>query len=373
MLTLIVVGLLCHQNSLLAIAEWATDLAANLKGALGFADQVTPHQTTLHRLLRRLDAAALEDVLSRYWVAVSDATSETIAGDRPRGSQGVALDGKVLRGMLHCQGTPDRQGHLLSAFWHDLGVVLGQVAIASKEAELTVAPSLIARLDWHGRVLPGDALLCQRNLCAQVVAAGGDYVLVVKGNQLTVEQEIATVFQAIAQRQQPTQPLAQPWFAPPVLEYQEVTTCETGHGRQQDTRRIRLSTELAGYTDWPHLAQVFELQRTWIEHGTTHQDTWYGLTSLPRAVADAARILELKRAHWQIENRLHWVKDVTFGEDASLIHVGAGPQVLAACRNLALSLLRSQGVRQIAATRRRLQRHPRQALAFVGVQSPLNA
>src|SRR5262249_38880810 len=106
-------------------------------------------------------------------------------------------------------------------------------------------------------------------------------------------------------------------------------------------------------------------ERTWTENGKAHQVGRYGITSLPPSVADPARLLAIKRAHWQIENQLHRPKDVALGEDASLIHRGHGPDVLTILRNLAISLLRAAGITTIAAQLRHLSSHPEEALRLV--------
>ena len=103
---------------------------------------------------------------------------------------------------------------------------------------------------------------------------------------------------------------------------------EKGHGRLEE-RQIRVSSELASYSSWPYLAQVFEFTRTWTSKGVTKQQVRYGVTSLPPEVGDAARLAALKRGHWQVENGLHYVKDVTLGEDASQTYVGTAADVFA--------------------------------------------
>jgi hypothetical protein len=127
------------------------------------------------------------------------------------------------------------------------------------------------------------------------------------------------------------------------------TTTEKGHGRLE-IRQLWTSTALNTYLDFPHVGQVFCLSRevTDLAPGTAHRETVYGVTSLPPAQASPARLLALVRAHWTIENRLHWVRDVTFDEDRSQIRRGAGPQVMATLRNLAISLLRLAGAPLIA-------------------------
>jgi predicted transposase YbfD/YdcC len=139
---------------------------------------------------------------------------------------------------------------------------------------------------------------------------------------------------------------------------------DKGHGRIE-RRTIRTTTALKIYSDWPGLEQAFLLHRQRTVHGQTRVETAYGITSLPRPKADAHRLLELARDHWGIENRLHWVRDVTFGEDACRVRKGAAPQILAAVRNAAIALLRAAGCTNIAAQLRRHAAQPARALAFI--------
>jgi predicted transposase YbfD/YdcC len=144
-------------------------------------------------------------------------------------------------------------------------------------------------------------------------------------------------------------------------------TVDHGHGRHYDTRALVASSDLVGYSDWPHLVQVFSLERTWAEKGKTRREVRFGVTSLPKEIANAERLLELTRAHWQIENSDHYVKDVTLGEDRSLVHLGNGPSVLATLRDLALSLLHRAGYRAIASRLRYHSVHPKEAITlFLG-------
>ncbi|MGC4107261.1 MAG: hypothetical protein QM753_13140 [Thermomicrobiales bacterium] len=123
---------------------------------------------------------------------------------------------------------------------------------------------------------------------------------------------------------------------------------ETGHGRRLDVREIATSTGLTAWSDWPGLAQVFRIERTWRERGTQKRAITYGITSLDPERGTPERVLARKRGHWLIEHRRHWRKDVTFGEDTSLIHVGQGPQVLSALRDAAIMLFHAAGIRHIA-------------------------
>jgi len=357
LLALMVVAILARQLSQLAIAEWAARQGAAVLAPLGLVAGRTPCHSTLQRLIARLDADALVAALAAHF------HPPAARAPRVRGSQGVAIDGKAQRGRLRFQagGCPV---HALAAFCHAQGVVLAQAPIdstaAKAEAELTVAPALLAQVDWRGRVLTGDALFCQRHLCRQVLDAGGDYLLVVKENQPALRADLALLFDP---------PAAVP--AAPLTDRREATTVERGHGRTHDRRHLVASTDLNHYLDWPGVAQVFRLERTWREHGQEKQALHYGLTSLPPDHAAAARRLALRRGHWQIENRLHRSKDVTLGEDASLTHTGSGPTVMALLRDAVLSLLHRAGHRRIARQLRAHADQPLAALALVLDPPPL--
>jgi predicted transposase YbfD/YdcC len=124
--------------------------------------------------------------------------------------------------------------------------------------------------------------------------------------------------------------------------FDEVTTCDKGHGRLE-RRTLQTTTALTAYLDWPDLAQVGRVEAEVTREGKTTREVRYFITSVPRGLADARQLLQWVRGHWSIENRSHYVRDVTLGEDASRVRQGSGPQVLAAVRNAALGLLRQWG------------------------------
>jgi predicted transposase YbfD/YdcC len=361
-LTLAVAAILSNHLSVLAIAEWGARQSPALRRTLGFPTGRTPCQSTLQRLFSKLDGHALSVALGAHF---APAVVPVPAADAP--VQGVAMDGKAQRGRL-----PFQQGgcpvHALTAFCHEHGVVLAQEPIEpgqgteKAEAELTVAPALLARVAWPGRVLTGDALFCQRPLCQQVLEAGGNYLLLVKENQPTLYDDIRLLFD-------PPPSLA----SLPLLDQREARTVERGHGRRDDVRQLVASTDLNGYVDWPGLAQVFRLRRTWQEHGQPKEALHYGITSLAPEAGPPERLLALKRGHWIIENGLHRVKDVSLGEDRSLIHQGQGPTVMALLRDAAVSLLQRAGVRQITARLRYHSQHPTAAVALLMAPPPTDA
>jgi hypothetical protein len=137
------------------------------------------------------------------------------------------------------------------------------------------------------------------------------------------------------------------------------------HGNRHETRTLLVSSDLNAWADWPHLGQVGQLTYRCECRGKVSQETSYLITSLSKEQASPGQLLRLMRGHWGIENRVHWVRDVTFDEDRSQVRVGSGPQAMAALRNTALGLLRLKGVRNIAAATRTCAWHAERALALV--------
>jgi len=362
LLTLAVAAILANHLSVLAIAEWGAAQCDDIRRALGFSGDTMPYQTTLHRLFARLDAHLFAAMLAHT-------LTEACRGTTGQGPQGVAVDGKAHRGRLAGSPLVACPIHMLSAVCHDTGLVLAQLPVTATgdkaAAELATAPALIAQLDWHGRVLTGDALYCQRRLCQQVVNAGGDYLVLVKANQPALLHDLATLFAHRADRALNAASL-------PAQDMREAITEDRGHGREEQ-RTLVASTDLNDYLDWPAVVQVCRVERVWQERGVTRAAVKYAITSLPPTVANAARLLTLKREHWRIENGLHHVKDVTLGEDASMVRHGQGPNVLAILRDTALNLLRARGCRTIAARLRAHCRHPDALLAFLGLPLPQHA
>lgn len=206
---------------------------------MGFPKGMTPHPPTFARLFRRLDPAVLSSALTVHGAA---------DGLHERGVVGIAIDGKAQRGRLACATPNGCPIHALTACTRDTGAVLAQgeiVGDADKaEAELSVAPRLIARLDWHGRVLTGDALFCQRHLCRQVCDAGGDYLAIVKENRPQLHRDIATLFASRAD-------VAPRAASLPAWDMREATTAETGHGRAE-ARHLIASTSRTTISIGPH-------------------------------------------------------------------------------------------------------------------------
>ena len=175
----------------------------------------------------------------------------------------------------------------------------------------------------------------------------GRYFFAVKGNQPTLLQDITAI-----------------WDGEPAGEPQAARLDQ--HGERIEQRRLWASNLLVDYSDWPHLAQVCRLERIIRARGKTRRELAYAVTSLSPAEADPQRLLALWRGHWGIENRVHWVRDVTFDEDRSQVRTGSAPQIMAALRNLTISVIRLAGEANIAAALRRHAVHPSRPLTLIG-------
>jgi len=262
------------------------------------------------------------------------------------------MDGKSLRGSQK-QGAPG--AHLLSAVSHGLGITLCQVEVPDHTNEIGVVLELVRGLILEGRVITVDALLTQRKLAEAILAQRGHYLMIAKENQAELKAWIRSVFD---------EPI---WLreAPAVAE-----TIDCSHGRIEH-RKLQASWSLSGSPVWPGLEQVFEIERRVIKKnsGEIREEIVYGCTSLSREQASAEELLKIARGHWHIENKSHWVRDVTFDEDRSQVRRGSIPQVMAALRNTAIGLMRSAGETNIAAACRRFAAQPWSTLALIGIKT----
>ncbi len=345
LLALVCVATLCGYRSYSAMAEWGRNYGVGLMAALGFTHPTPPCAATLHRVLRRLDRRQVEAALGAW-------AEEVLAATPAPAPEAFAIDGKRLRGS-HKQGAAGT--HLLSALSHRLGLTVAQDAVDDKTNEITAVQTILRGMVLEGRVITVDALLTQRAVAQTIVDRGGDYVMVAKDNQSRLCQGIAAV-------------LSTPPHVAGTLALRQAQTVDLGHGRIE-RRALTSRALLPGDCDWPGAQQVFQVERRRIRvtTGEVSTEVTYGLTSLTEEDAAPARLLDLLRGHWHIENKSHWVRDVTFDEDQSQVRCGAIPQVMATVRTTAIGLLRRTGETNIAAACRRYAAQPHLALALIGI------
>ena len=222
---------------------------------------------------------------------------------------------KRVEGTQHHVAADQAKMHHVNCYEAKTGIVLKQHMVAEKEGELTRVKDFLTPVLLHGRIISADALYAQTSFCHEVIAAGGDYLLCVKRNQPTLSEDLAL------------------FLREPPLDcryWRTTSTTNKGHGRVEH-RLITVSTELNDFLarDWYGVGQVFCIRRR-VEHALKcTQEYVYGITSLTPKQADPARVLALTRDQWSIENRLHYRRDVTLGEDACQVRKGSAPHALA--------------------------------------------
>ena len=335
LLALCMVAVLGGATSLAAIARFAADTDSDLREQLGLTSS-TPNASTLGRLLARLDGDALDDAvgawLTRYAADPVDEGGGTLVG--------LAVDGKTVRGSR----TDGTAVHLLAAALHACQTVIAQRQITAKSNEIPAFAPLLDRIDLRGVVVTADAMHTQRAHAEHVIAAGGHYLLVVKGNQKKLRKQLRRL----------------PWKQIPL----QARTAGAGHGRRE-VRRLKVCTVRPGLL-FPHAVQAMEIKRrrTHRKTGKVETKTVYAITSLPPEQASPAQLAELVQNHWSVE-ALHHVRDVTFGEDASRVRTGTAPRAMATLRNLAIGLMRQAGWTNIAAATDHYRSRPQHATAML--------
>jgi len=356
LLTILSVALLSGQRTVWGIVEWSLEHASELVVRLALPRRRLPSRSTLYVTLRNIGVEGLERLLGEMGTAMEaeNRPSETILGADGEPLRGLAADGKELRGAL---AHGDKEV-LVSLAGHGDGLVLGQAKVDVKTNEITVVPQLLAGRDLEGVVVTTDALHTQRALAQQILDQGGDYLMIVKKNQHQLYDSIDLLFQS-----------------PPLCKGEEerlsYTTHHKAHGRRE-TRTLETSAQLNAYVDWPGSQQV--LRRTYhavdLKTGAVVDKVTYGITSLSRQRVLPRHIAALRRAHWTIENKDHYVRDETMAEDRCQLHTGNSAQALAALRNAVLNVLRYQGWSSIPAAIRHYGASLHKALTLLGVPAP---
>jgi predicted transposase YbfD/YdcC len=357
-LTLILLGKMAGQTKIARIVYWVNERKNELRKILDWPKDF-PSQWAYTNALEHCDDQEVIQAIAQVILKVraveqcGDEPSRLLAQREP-GEENLihtAMDGKTMRGTLKHERDDQPPVHLLSLYECESGILLGQVTVTKKENEITAAPTLLHPAFVKGRIISADAMHTQMKFCVLVYTFGGHYLLIAKENQPGLLQDLVD------------------FFADKELdqgEWQYHKEVNKGHGRLE-VREIYASTQMNEWFEkkWCGIAQVFMIRRTITEKGRTRIETVYGITSLPRKKATASRILQLNRRHWSIENRLHYRKDVTLGEDASQTRVKGAPQVLAALNGGLLALMDFLGVTNVAKQIIHYCAHPKNALQLL--------
>jgi predicted transposase YbfD/YdcC len=329
LLSLIAMALASAQRTPQAIAGWVHEHRDELLAVLPPSVSRLPSGATLRRALSRLDVAALEKALAAFHPPSAPAPTP---GPIAAALQGLAIDGKAVRG----GGRSGHPCHLVSLVQQGDATVLGQVEVALKRDERSAVGALLKARDLRGKGVTLDALHTLRPTARQIRAHNGHYLMIVKKNQAALYEYLDLLFRLPPQRAD-----HQVWqTVAPITE--------TGHGRLE-TRRLSCGNAHIEDVDWPDVQQVVrrECERIVLKTGKRSCEVTYAMVSMTPSQAGAASIERLWRGHWTIENQTHYVRDVTFGEDAGHAAQGNTAHALAALRNGLLRLFRSAHWRSI--------------------------
>jgi predicted transposase YbfD/YdcC len=344
-----------HRHSLVEILTLA--LCALLSGADTFADMErfarakqdwfrrhlglslrhgVPSHDTFGRLFARLDARAFAACLHAWTREIAQVTKGEV----------IALDGKTLRHSFD-RATGQAAVHLVSAWAARNRLVLTQRRVEGKENEIVALPELLALLDIAGCTVTIDAMGTQKAIAGQIVAQGSDYALALKENHPRLHDEVQRLFAWIESGQ----------GAAPEVRVSEATSVSYGHGRQEVRRCLCTSAlewldETDEPTRWPGLQSVAVIESERRIGNKISRECRYFLCSF---AADAKETLRVVRAHWGIENRLHWSLDVALREDESRVRKSHAPENLATLRKIVLNLLRQERTEKAGIKAKRLR------------------
>ncbi|WP_218000607.1 ISAs1 family transposase [Nocardia higoensis] len=317
-LALGVAATLAGARSFVAIAHWAADAPTSV--LTGFGARPVPSEATIRRLFSHIDGNSLDAAIGAWmWLRT----------DRTGGRRVIAFDGKAVRRARDAAGNLP---FLLAGLCQATGTILTQVAVAAKTSEVPGLRALLATLDIVGAVITADAAHCCRETAEAITERGGHYILTVKNNQPTLRKQLKSL----------------PWSHVPVA----TSSVGSDHGRRE--RRTLKAAAVGAGIGFAGAEQVLRVTRTRTDRATGKRstETVYAVTSLTATDATPEQIAGWLRGHWGIENRAHWIRDVTYDEDRCRARTGSAPQVLATLRNTAISLARLAGHSNIAAAQR---------------------
>jgi predicted transposase YbfD/YdcC len=318
-IALTICAVICGADNWVEIERYGRRKRHWLQGFLQLPNGIPSHNT-LGRVFDLINPAAFERCFGAWTQALVQATAGRL----------INIDGKTLRGST-AAGNGRAALHLVSAWANANHLVLGQVAVADKSNEITAIPELLQLIDVTGAVVTIDAMGCQKEIAAKIVAGGGDYVLALKDNQPTLANDVAELLCAGLDND----------FAE--VRHEDLTTRDKDHGRVETRHyhQVKLPRAwLEQHPGWKKLQTVgMVFSERQVGAGEPTGETRYYLSSLPLGVK---RFAEAVRGHWGIENNLHWVLDVSFDEDANRTRTEHGPANLALMRRIAASLLKQE-------------------------------
>lgn len=300
-----------------AIEQFGNEKQAWLRKWIALENGIPSHDC-IARVMARIEPSKLTECFVAWARGLAELTDGEV----------VAIDGKTARGSYHGN---DKRGaiHVVSAWASQVGLSLGQVKTAEKSNEITAIPALLELLEVKGCIITIDAMGCQTDIAKKIIEKQADTVLAVKDNQKQLHEAIRDYFEVARVANQPA-----------LCQLQVHENIDAAHGRIE-TRRCYLSTcldTLPNAARWKGLKSIGVVECERIINGKTSIDQRHYITTL----TDVAVFAHAARAHWGIENSLHWVLDVTFKEDDSRIRTGYAPENFNIIRQFAINLLKKE-------------------------------
>lgn len=309
-----ILGVLCGADDWITVCLWANSNLSWLQDQ-GVCIGGVPSHDTMGRFFRYVNSTEFE----RCFVNWVQLVSQRVQGV-------IAIDGKTLRNS--CDTARENKAiHIVSAFAAQNQLILGQLATDAKSNEITAIPKLLSMLDIRDATVTIDAAGCQKEIVQVIRDKGGDYLVALKGNQGHLHSEAENFFsQALA-------------VEPTEAEYDYAVSEERSHGRSE--KRETFVTQEIGWLpqigDWAGLRTLACVRSTRTVKGQTSVELRYYISSL---AADARKIAEGVRAHWGVENKLHWQLDISYGEDRCKVRKDNGPENFSVLRRCTMNLLK---------------------------------
>ena len=318
-------AVICGADNWVAIEEFGKAKEDWFTKQLGLTHGIPSHDT-FGDVFAAIDTEQFSECFSKWVADLASLTEGEI----------IAIDGKCLRRSID-KASKKAAIHMVSAWAQCNSLVLGQVKVDDKSNEITAIPKLLSRLDIAGAVVTIDAMGCQKKIAKQIVEQGGDYVLSLKGNQGNLHEDVSTYFTSALSPE-------------PALR-----TVDGGHGRIE-TRTVRAVDEIAWLEErhsWPGLQSIIAVTATRELGNKVTEETRYFLSSL--SANNPCKLEHAVRAHWAIENNLHWVLDVAFDEDSNRTRKGHSAANLAVIRHIALNLIKQEKTSKVGVKTKRLK------------------
>jgi predicted transposase YbfD/YdcC len=327
--TMAVCAVICGADDFVAIAKFANTKSEWFASFLDLESGIPSHDR-FNAIFAAIKPAEFEKCLLSWITSLHELTDGQI----------VAIDGKTLRGSFDAASSKAAI-HMVSAWATANHITLGQVKVDAKSNEITAIPKLLETLELAGSLVTIDAMGCQVEIAQAIVDAGADYVLAVKGNQPTLHAGIVKHFETHMEND----------FAD--ASARRFRSNEKGHGRVEERMYVvcPAPTDLPDRDRWPELKAIGVAMNIVVRNGKEYSESRYYILSdkLP-----AKRFAEAARAHWGIENNLHWQLDVTFQEDKCRIRMGHADANFSTLRRSALSMLKHETTAKVGIKNKRL-------------------